>query len=220
VIRRELADLPYAAALTGYTGPWAQDETYDGIHVDGGAVADGVVKDMDAPHARFLECALTQVTIEGGSLRRARLNEVWMRDVRFVATDLAESEWLDVTVIGGVLAGAQAHGAHLRRVVVQGGKLDSVNLRSAGLTDVRFENCVLRGVDFAGAELTRVSFPGCRLSDVDLTGVTLTKVDLRGAELGITGDSGSLRGAVISTTQLLDLAPFLAAALGITVEDG
>src|SRR5918999_4503197 len=113
MIRRELADLPYADALTGYTGPWAPEETYDGIHVDGGALADGVVKDMHAPHARFLECAFTQATIDGGTLRRARLNEVWMRDVRFVATDLAESEWLDATVIGGVLAGAQAHAAQL-----------------------------------------------------------------------------------------------------------
>ena len=95
-----------------------------------------------------------------------------------------------------------------------------MNFRSAGLTDVRFENCVLRGVDFAGARLTRVSFPGCRLSEVDLTGATLTKVDLRGAELNITADSGSLRGAVIGTAQLLDLAPFLAEALGITVKDG
>ena len=38
--------------------------------------------------------------------------------------------------------------------------------------------------------------------------------------LGITGGHESLRGAVISTTQLVDLAPALAHSLGITVKDG
>jgi uncharacterized protein YjbI with pentapeptide repeats len=215
VIAQELADLPYAEALLPHDGTWRPDETYDSIHVDG-----VTVEDMSAAHARFLECAFTRVTFDGGSLRRARLSDVWLREVRMVASDLAESEWLDATFIDAVLAGAEVHGAELRRVVFQGCKLDSVNFRAATLTDVRFENCVLRGVDFGRAELVRAAFPGCRLSEVDLTGVTLSKVDLRGAELGITGGHESLRGAIISTTQLIDLAPALAQSLGITVEDG
>jgi uncharacterized protein YjbI with pentapeptide repeats len=214
MIREELADLPYADALTTYDGPWRPDETYDTIHVDG-----GTLEGIDAAHARFLECAFTQVTFDGGSLRRARLNDVWAHEARLVATDLAESEWLDATFIDSVLAGTQVYGAELRRVVFQGCKLDSVNFREAALTEVRFENCVLRGADFAGAELDRVSFPGCRLGEVDLTGVTLKKVDLRGAELDITGGHESLRGAIMSTAQLIDLAPALAQSLGITVAD-
>jgi len=174
VILEELGDLPYADALRAYDGPWKPDETYDAIHVDGGAVAA-----MDAAHARFLECAFTRVTFDGGTLRRTRLSDVWLREARLVAVDLAESEWLDAT----------------------------------------FLDCVLRGVDLSSATLERVSFPGCRLSEVELTGVTLKKVDLRGAELDIVGGHESLRGAVISTVQLLDLAPALARSLGITVRD-
>lgn len=215
----ELADLPYADALTAYDGPWRPDETYDTVHVDGGALEGGAVKNIDAGQARFLECAFTQVTLDGGSLRRARLNDVWLCETRLVATDLAEGEWLDVTFLDGVVAGSEAYGAELRRVVFRGCKLDSLNFREAALTDVRFENCVLRGVDFGGAQLTRVAFPGCRLSETDLSGVTLTKVDLRGAELGITGGLESLRGAVVSTAQLIDLAPFIAQSIGLTVKD-
>jgi hypothetical protein len=44
-------------------------------------------------------------------------------------------------------------------------------------------------------------------------------VDLRGAELGITAGYESLRGATISTVQLVGLAPLLARQLGITVAD-
>lgn len=214
MILEELGDLPYAAALRAYDGPWESDATYDAIHVDGGTVAT-----MDAAHARFIECAFTRVTVEGGTLRRARLSDVWLREARLVAVDLAESEWLDATFLDCVLAGTEAYGADLRRVVFRGGKFDAVNLRGATLTDVRFENCVLRGADLSSATLERVSFPGCRLTEVELTGVTLSKVDLRGAELGIVGGHESLRGAILGTAQLIDLAPALAASLGITVRD-
>ncbi|HEU5159569.1 MAG TPA: pentapeptide repeat-containing protein [Streptosporangiaceae bacterium] len=215
MIIETLGDLPYADVLRAYDGPWRPDETYDAIHVDGGTVAA-----PDAAHARFLECAFTQVTFDGGTARRARLSDVWLREVRMIAVDLAETEWLDATLLDCVLAGTEAYGADLRRVVFRGGKLDSVNFRDATLTDVRFENCVLRDVDLGGATLERVRFPGCRLSEVELTGVTLTKVDLRGAELDIVGGHESLRGATISTAQLIDLAPALARSLGITVRDG
>jgi len=48
----------------------------------------------------------------------------------------------------------------------------------------------------------------------------LTKVDLWGAtRLEITIGYEALRGATISTAQLLDLAPMLAQALGVKVTD-
>jgi hypothetical protein len=43
--------------------------------------------------------------------------------------------------------------------------------------------------------------------------------DLRGAELGIIVDAGSLRGAIVSTAQLVRLAPVLAETMGLTVSD-
>jgi hypothetical protein len=49
---------------------------------------------------------------------------------------------------------------------------------------------------------------------------TLKRADLRGATLLDLADGyESLRGAVISTGQLLELAPALAATIGITVKD-
>jgi hypothetical protein len=43
--------------------------------------------------------------------------------------------------------------------------------------------------------------------------------DLRGAELGIIIGPDSLRGATVSTGQLVYLAPVLAETMGITVSD-
>ncbi|MGH3392204.1 MAG: pentapeptide repeat-containing protein [Actinomadura sp.] len=209
----ELSELPFATALVAHDGTWGHD-AYDTVHFEAGTVADA-----DGVGARFLECAFTQVTFDGGRLRGASFNDVWLREVRLVGSDLRETDWLDATVAASVIAGVQAYGSELRRVTFRGCKLDSVNLRDCTLTDVTFADCLLGDVDLRGARLTRVAFPGSRLSRVDISAATLDKVDLRGAELGLTITPESLRGAVVTTAQLLDIAPALAEGLGILVED-
>jgi hypothetical protein len=49
--------------------------------------------------------------------------------------------------------------------------------------------------------------------------VTMDRTDLRDAELGLIIDTSSLRGAIISSGQLAIVAPVLAAALGIVIDD-
>ncbi|MFJ2579678.1 pentapeptide repeat-containing protein [Kitasatospora aureofaciens] len=210
-----LADLPYAELLRPHTGRLRSDERYDTAHFDGGAYVD-----QSAAGATFLECAFTGVEFSGVKLRQARFTEVWAQSGRWVACDLSDSEWQDSAFVGGVLAGIAAHGSALRRVVFRGCKLEAVNLRAAVLRDVVFEDCLLRDVDFGDAKLTEVSFPGSTLEEVRLRGATLSKTDLRGAaRLGLPDGHLGLRGAVISSTQLLELAPQFAHALGITVQD-
>jgi len=211
---RELADLPFAAALRAGPATMAPGESYDSAHFDGLDLTG-----PDASGSRFLDCAFTRVSIQDGRLRRARFTDVWLRDVRLMSTILAETTWVDAEVIGSAAAGVEAFGAQLRRVSLRGCKLDSVNFREAALVDVTFDNCVLRDVDFAGATLTRTAFPGSRLTGVNLARVTLDQVDLRGAELGITIDPECLRGAIVTTAQLGEIAPLLAESIGLTVAD-
>ncbi len=209
-----LAGLPFAAALTRHRGGLAAGESYDTVHFDH--------LELDSPAAsgsRFLECAFTRVSFQGGQLRRAQFSQVWLQDFRFVATSFAETGWLDATLLQGMAAGVEAPGARLRRVLLRDCKLDSVNFRDAALTDVTFDHCLLRDVDFGGASLTRTAFPACTFSAAIFRQVTMNKVDLRGAELGIVTDVGSLRGAIVSTPQLASMAPLLAENLGIIVDD-
>jgi uncharacterized protein YjbI with pentapeptide repeats len=133
-------------------------------------------------------------------------------------SDIAETQWTDSTFAGGSVAGVQAFGARLGRVVFAGCKLDSVNFRDAELTGVTFTDCLLRDVDFAGATLRRTVFAGCRLTGVDFSRSSLDQVDLRGSELGVIVGPNPLRGAIISSGQLATIAPMLAESLGITVE--
>ena len=211
---RDLADLPFAAALISHQGGMAPSAEYDGVHFD--------QVSFDEPRAagsRFIECAFTGVSFQGGGLQRSRFSDVWVRDGRLVTTSLAQTQWLDVVVDRSLAAGVEAFGAQLRRVTFRGCKLDSVNFRETEFTEVTFDNCDLRDVDFAGASLIRTAFPDSRLTRTDFSRVRMDKTDLRGAELGIIIGPDSLRGAIISTAQLIGLAPVLAQTMGITVSD-
>jgi uncharacterized protein YjbI with pentapeptide repeats len=212
----ELADLPYADQLRPYTGPLAMEGDYDTVHMDRLRFED----DDRASGSRFLESAVTDCVFAGTNLRRARLNDLWASGTRFTGCTFAESSWLDSVLTGCSLAGVELYDAVLRRVTFRHCKLDSVNLRSTALHDVAFEDCVLRDVDFGQARLNGVTFPGSRLERARFGQATLKKTDLRGAlAIDLAEGYESLRGALITSVQLLDLAPALAQTLGITVKD-
>ncbi|MEU8589009.1 pentapeptide repeat-containing protein [Streptomyces sp. NPDC048664] len=197
---------------------WADGELVPDGDYDGLEFRDADLVGQDGGGARFMDCALTGCALDETLLPRARVLDCVLTGLRGVGTDLAEATLRDVELVDARLGGTQLHGAVLERVVVRGGKIDYLNLRTARLKDVVFEGCVLVEPDFGGARLERVEFVDCVLKDADLTAATLVDVDLRrAAELGITRGVGRLSGAVISHAQLLDLAPVLAAELGLRV---
>jgi uncharacterized protein YjbI with pentapeptide repeats len=212
-IARELDELAYYDDLETYQGPLdgapaLELALFEGLELDG----------VNARGSRLLECAFSDTVLSGGSMKRARLNEVWMRRTRIVDVDLAETSWHDVTVLDSSIAALECYGSRLRRVALHDCKLDSVNFRESELIDVEFSGCVLRNVDLMGATLKNVSFPGSTIEGMELAKASLSKADFSGArELGLASGAGSLRGAILSVHQLMDLAPALAAELGITL---
>ncbi|MCX4092041.1 pentapeptide repeat-containing protein [Nocardia sp. alder85J] len=212
---RDLADLPYAGRLEVMDGEPEYDTDYEYIHLD-----DRICPDLDAHGIRFSRSAFTAVEFTGGEFRQARFDEMLMRAVRWVGSDLGQSGWLDTELVDNALTGVELIGARLDRIRFTGCKFESVNFRAARLRDVTFTDCLLRGTDFGEAALSRVSFPGSRLEDIALNRTSFTDVDLRGARtLGLSGGIGAMRGAIISTGQLFDLAPAFALAAGIDVRD-
>ena len=92
-----------------------------------------------------------------------------------------------------------------------------VNLAGAQLQDVVFEGCEIDSLDLRGAELEAVTFVDSRVDELNVAGATLSAVDLSGARLRTLVGVESLRGAIIGHSQLIDLAPLLAAQLGLEV---
>jgi hypothetical protein len=58
---------------------------------------------------------------------------------------------------------------------------------------------------------------GCSVAELNVAEATLAKVDLSGAKLKTLVGVESIRGAMISHDQMLDLAPLFAAQLGVKV---
>ncbi|WP_258036891.1 pentapeptide repeat-containing protein, partial [Streptomyces sp. SM14] len=206
-------ELPVLRPADGY-------DLEPGGDCDGLEFADMDLADGEGRGANILGCVLRRCALDRADLRRARLVDTLLEEVRGVGTDLAEAVLRDVELVDARLGGVQLSAAELNRVRVRGGKIDYLNLRQARLTDVVFEGCVLVEPDFGGATLERVSFEGCDLRGVDLNQATLRDTDLRGvAGLEITRGVERLEGAVVTPAQLLDLAPVLAAAMGLRVEN-
>ncbi|WP_327140697.1 pentapeptide repeat-containing protein [Nocardia sp. NBC_01327] len=211
---RELADLSFARHLVEHDEIGMEGEydcaLFEGLQLD----------EVQARGAQFTECAITAGTVSGGTMRHARFNDVWIHGTQWIRTDLSDSSWLDTELVMNAFSGVEAFGARLRRVRFYNCKFDSVNLRGAHLNDVSFVDCVLRHIDISEAKLTAVSFPGSEVQALSMRKAELKKVDLRSARyLNVSDGVEALAGATITSTQLLDLAPTFAAAIGIVVKD-
>jgi len=212
-------------------GPTAGDQfslpdltPFDGERLAAGgdhAAVDFVDLDLagqDAPDSRFLECRLQRCGLDGASLRRARIAESLISDIHAATVDFADSTWRDSQVSGGRLGAVTLVGATWTDIRVRGSHFGFINLAGAHLQDVIFEGCEVGSLDVRGAELRSVTFEDCRVDELDVAGATLSKVDLSGAALRTLVGVESLRGAIISHQQLVDLAPLLAAQIGIDVD--
>ncbi|MET8680757.1 pentapeptide repeat-containing protein [Streptomyces sp. NPDC004647] len=211
-VRRAEVRLP---RLRPFDGEGLESEgDYDGLEF-----ADLDLAGQEGVGARFMDCGVYRCGLDEVRLSGARFIDCVLDEVRGVGTDLAGASLRDVELADARLGGVQLHGSVLERVLVRGGKIDYLNLRKASLKDVVFEGCVLVEADFGGARLDRVTFRDCTLRQVDLHGAEMTDVDLREvAELDIVRGVERLAGAVISPSQLLDLAPVFAARMGVRVE--
>lgn len=203
-----LPELPAAGPLRLEVGGDYDTEEYTGVDPAG----------QDGRGARFLDCAVRAADLGEARLTDVRILSSVLEQVRGVGTQLAGARLRDVEVREARLGGVQLHGGKLERVRFVGGKFDYVNFRQSTFKDVAFEGCVLVEPDLAGADLTRVSFHDCELRGVSLAQATLRDVDFRrAAVLELAEGFDRLAGGVVTPAQLMELAPGLAARMGLRV---
>lgn len=174
--------------------------------------------DVDLAHATLEQCV---VTADAGTI------------------DMTGADVLDVDVTGIRAASLKLRDAGIRRLRISGGRIgtldlsttrigelelrdlriDYFNLGAAKGTDILIVDCDIRALDMPQAQLTRVRFDGCRTDEVDPRGLRAKDVDLRGLDALSFIDTNSLRGVTLTTFQVQQLAPVLAAGVGIEVRD-
>ncbi|WP_122818096.1 pentapeptide repeat-containing protein [Nocardioides pantholopis] len=180
--------------------------------------ADLTLSRLDLPGARLSGVRLQGVSAAEADLTGARLAEVHLDLVDLPVVRAGRSQWREVQVTGR-LGSVEAHEAQLRSVHFIGCKLGFVNLRGAELLDVAFTDCVVEDLDLVQCRARRVGFAGTRVTNLRVQDSELHDLDLRGARLDGVAGLMHLRGSTLSPAQLADLAPAMAAELGIGVGD-
>lgn len=176
--------------------------------------ADGV----DLEDAVFTECIFRSVALQGAAMSRVTFGDCRIEEVNAPVLEAPDSGWWNTEVIGGRIGSAELFGATFRSVKFERAKLGYLNLRRAKIKDVLFQDVHIEEFDAGTASLERVSFIDCTIDTLVLNGAKLKDVDLRGARLRTLSGISSLKGATVSYEQLIDLAPILAAELGLRVE--
>ncbi|MUN63835.1 pentapeptide repeat-containing protein [Kocuria sediminis] len=157
------------------------------------------VHELELTDGRITDSQLTRLDVPTVSAAYATLRTVLLEDSRLGVLQCIEGTWDTVRITGC--------------------KLGYVSLRGATVRDVVFEDCVIGELDLTGARAERLAFPGSELAVLDVSGATLVDVDLRALDLPEITGLAHLQGAALNHLQLQQLAPALAAHLGILVED-
>jgi Pentapeptide repeats (9 copies) len=179
----------------------------------------GSLTEIDAGSGRLASVKLDGVDLSGSKLRAVELSNVLLQGIDAANGDWGGGEIRRTRFERARLTGLGLVESHTEEVCFSACKLEYANFRHSRIERTTFEDCVLTGADFHGASITASRFSRCRLEQVDFTGAELERVDIRGSELALVGSAQSLRGAIIDSLQLLELAPALAAELAIAVED-
>jgi uncharacterized protein YjbI with pentapeptide repeats len=173
---------------------------------------------------------LNDATLERLSIARSRLTACQITGATLKGADLSDTEILKCQIFG-----SNFDSSHLLRLHFEGGNASGVVLSATSIKDVTFKNMKLSLANFSRAKLSRVAFQSCELSEVSFQSATLSEVSfsdciLAGASFDashlykttfgnadlshLRGLSG-LRGVSLSPSQIIQLAPLLAAEAGI-----
>lgn len=205
-IPRELHTVPDIRTLL------RTDEQLAGLLLQDVEVPKLTAKGTALAESHVLRCTFLQAKIE-----KLQLQDCLLENSDFSGSNLSEASWHAVAVKATRCSGLQLPNSLLKNVRFVGCRLDMANFRFAKLENVQFEQCVITGMDLYNAQLKHVEFIDCDLEDVEFSGAKLTDVDLTNARLvSVKGLSG-LKGARITSDQLVALLPYVAQEIGLVV---
>lgn len=180
---------------------------------------EGLSGTVDAAHAHVAECVVAAASVDRLDLTGASLSDVEITDLRATELRAVESRWRNVRLTGGRIGTLDLRSAELDGVELRGIRIDYLALPAARVNDLVVADCVIGALDLPQATLTRVRFEDSRADEVDTRGLRSEHLDLRGLEAVSYTDPAGLRRATLSFRQVEHLAPALATALGIRVDD-
>ncbi|GEK86781.1 pentapeptide repeat-containing protein [Microbacterium aerolatum] len=174
--------------------------------------------DVDLAHCSLEQCVI-EADVDTLDLTGATILDVDMHGVRVASMPMRNASIRRLRITGGRIGTLDLSGARIDELELRDLRVDYLNLGGAKATDVLVADSTIRTLDTPQAELTRVRFDDCRSDEVDPRGLRSKDVDLRGLDAGAFTDANSLRGTTLTMFQVQQLAPTLAAGVGIQVKD-
>lgn len=147
----------------------------------------------------IVNVALDRCDVTGFGATAGRADRVQITDSRLRAFTWANGMVQDVELSGVAGAEVTFRFSTLRRVTFRDCELPGLDFTEVTFDDVRLERCNLAGAQFDKARVKALRIEGC-----DLTGCS---------------GAGALGGASVHPDDLIALAPSMAGALGIKVEE-
>jgi uncharacterized protein YjbI with pentapeptide repeats len=174
---------------------------------------------LQAKSLNIDEAVLEKVLFVEAALEKLSLTDTLLKNCDLSATNCANSSLVRTHITGGRITGADFSHGVLKDVVFEDCKLDIANFRFAKLTRVHFLHCEMVETDFLGTELQDVVFQDCHIEKVEFHNAKIKHVDARTSQLLNIRGWQSLKGMTVDSTQLITIAPQLAAELGLIIED-
>jgi uncharacterized protein YjbI with pentapeptide repeats len=159
-----------------------------------------------------------QVRVLNAELKNASLLDVHFDKSDFSSVKLASLSAHRTVFSHCRLSGLQIYESNLKDVTFLDCKLDLSNFRFSKLERVEFVDCVLSEADFSNCKFSSVVFTRCDLVKADFSLATIKSLDLRSSNIAGLNGLLKLNGATISNTQLITIAPNLAAEIGLLVK--
>ena len=199
---------------------WEPEPLGSGFAIEDALVREADWGDVRAAGGVIKRSRLEGVKFAGARMRSLRLVDCILADCDLSNADLGAAELNRVVFERCRMTGWARAGCRPRTSCCASARWSSRTSAARSCGACRSTDCELDDADFAGAVLREVRFEHSRLRRVLIDGLRLTRVDFRGSVLEPDGDIAALRGAIIDSLQLVELAPLLASGLGLTVRDG
>lgn len=173
---------------------------------------------VDLAYSTVEQCVVS-ADADAVDLTGASVVDVDMSGVRIASLRMRDAGVRRVRINGGRIGTLDLSEAHVSELDLRDVRIDYLNLGAAKVTDLEITGCAIRTIDMPRAELTRVRFTSTSSDEVDSRGTRAKDLDLRGLDALGYLDANSLRGATLTSFQVQQLAPVLAAGIGILVKD-
>jgi len=181
---------------------------------------EGALSPLHAAYSvRLHDCVITSADFTGVKLIKMHASAVTANHTSFVGTNFSECSLDSTTFTMCRLTGTIFSESNLEDCTFKDSALNMTLFRFTSLKNVKFIGCNLLHADFLEAKMKNVTFEKCTLEETDFSHAKLTNVDLSGSTLKSIRGIASLKGAIISSEQLMSLAPALVAELGISIKD-